>query len=324
MENVEAISGAVEATGSGVKALCNLLSNLYEPRKAKKLAIAESEGIKLKADAKAYEFNTLCKTLRDNGINIDTENSCLLLTDENNKHTSILGMANNRELNNSIRKEENLENILSKTYVELEGKEVKSSETVDNDWMTRFIDISKNISNGNLQLLWGRILANEIIEPTSYSLRTLDILQNITTKEAILFQKACNFILDGSFLYNSSKDFKNYDIKTSELVLLSEYGLIHSDSLLNNGTKIKALPMLITMYGSYVLMCNSSSTKEINYGVFPLTSAGKELYKIIECSFSKDYFIDFAKDLASKEKKATFAIYKIITYTSDMDLKFHH
>ena len=52
------------------------------------------------------------------------------------------------------------------------------------DWFIRYYEASGNISDEEMQLLWAEILAGEIEKPSSYSLRTLDVLRNMSKEEA--------------------------------------------------------------------------------------------------------------------------------------------
>jgi len=53
----------------------------------------------------------------------------------------------------------------------------------------RFFDVVGNISNEDLQQLWGKVLANEIAKPKACSLRTLDMIRKMEIKNArILYE----------------------------------------------------------------------------------------------------------------------------------------
>lgn len=75
-------------------------------------------------------------------------------------------------------------------------QESQSEENVDGnekqekfsfDWLMRFFDTVGNISNEDLQQLWGKILANEIAKPKTCALRTLDMIRNMSSEEAKVF-----------------------------------------------------------------------------------------------------------------------------------------
>lgn len=58
---------------------------------------------------------------------------------------------------------------------EVETEENTHEDTFSFDWLMRFFDAVGNISNKDLQQLWGKVLANEIVKPKACSLRTLDL-----------------------------------------------------------------------------------------------------------------------------------------------------
>lgn len=310
MLDINQFSGAI-------KAFFELINNLYtsysEPKKAQKMLDIEAEGIKKIAEANAYAVNTLCDSLRENNIGNLTENLPPFLDNKFNKQNDMLSRATLKEINSSIRKEVNIETIFQKTYNELENKELKSDDKVDNDWITRFIDIAENISNDDLQTLWSKILANEIIEPKSYSLRTLDVLKNLSTHEAKLFEKASNYVVNDTFLLSETDNIHNYPIPYYNIILLSECGLIKDEPFLTYNIELKNFPEKVLEYGNYLLVCDSSIEKKVQIEIYPLTSTGKELYKIINCEISKDFFIEVAKSLSEKDKKSSFSIHEIVS-----------
>lgn len=86
---------------------------------------------------------------------------------------------------------------------------VETEQTVDEgevngfsfDWLMRFFDAVGNISNEELQSLWGRILANEISRPKSCSLRTLDMIRNMAPEEARTFSDLCRYVMQSGATY---------------------------------------------------------------------------------------------------------------------------
>ena len=59
--------------------------------------------------------------------------------------------------------------------------------------MFLFLGYAEGMEDPYLQELWGKVLAGEIQQPGSYSLRTLDVLSAMTQKEAELFVEACKW-----------------------------------------------------------------------------------------------------------------------------------
>lgn len=76
------------------------------------------------------------------------------------------------------------------------------------DWLMRFFDAVGNISNEDLQQLWGKVLANEIARPKTCSLRTLDMIRNMSPEEAKFFSSLCQYVMQsGNTYYIDSAGF---------------------------------------------------------------------------------------------------------------------
>ena len=114
--------------------------------------------------------------------------------------------------NRAIVKQQNIEAVSGYAYEELLGDAPISPEPVDEDWITRFFNKASDISTDEMQVIWGKVLAGEIKQPGSYSLRTLDILSNLSKKEAN--------VPFGHFETETSKRFLS---DTLPLVVLTTY-----------------------------------------------------------------------------------------------------
>jgi hypothetical protein len=65
----------------------------------------------------------------------------------------------------------------------------------DITWAIRFLGYAEGMADPYLQELWGKVLAGEIEQPGSYSLRTLDVLSAMTQKEAERFVARCQYLV---------------------------------------------------------------------------------------------------------------------------------
>ena len=93
-------------------------------------------------------------------------------------------------LDYQARKEQsNIESVTSTAALELANDESVASEPPDDDWVTRFFKYAQDVSSEQMRDLWGRILAGEIRQPGTYSLRTLDFVRNMTRPEAELLER---------------------------------------------------------------------------------------------------------------------------------------
>jgi uncharacterized repeat protein (TIGR03899 family) len=98
--------------------------------------------------------------------------------------------AERRERLHKERQQSNLENIMA-LALDYCPEYVADTE-VDPDWFQQYCDLVLNISNQTMQQLWAKILAGEIGQPGSFSLKTLFLLQRMSYKEALALQKAAS------------------------------------------------------------------------------------------------------------------------------------
>lgn len=234
---------------------------------------------------------------------------------------------NERLVNKEKRRQKNIEEVVSVAGKILEAEKEVSNEPVNPDWATRFFDIVQDISDDEMQLLWGRILAGEIKQPKSYSLRTLEILRNMTKEEAEIFQKVAQFILvdqDVAFLLNSNNNLKKFGIPYYYIAKLIEIGLLQSgDNVRNTYTTNNSLHINKScfIYGKFVVIIDQMP--EACFFSFPvrlLTTPGKELIKLINIEPNIEYIKQFATQIKNDEVKVSYA--KIISINENGNIDY--
>ena len=89
-------------------------------------------------------------------------------------------------------------------------KEQQKMYEMDDDFLSRFFDSAKHISNDEAKLIWGHILSKEIQSPGSISKQLIHILSTIEPKHAELFSVLCKYTL----VYSNKihKDLYEYDV----------------------------------------------------------------------------------------------------------------
>ena len=74
-----------------------------------------------------------------------------------------------------------------------QNSHTESAGCFEFDWLIRYYEAVGNISDENMQDLWAKILAGEINAPSSYSLKTIDILRNMRKCDVELFTIICKY-----------------------------------------------------------------------------------------------------------------------------------
>jgi hypothetical protein len=115
--------------------------------------------------------------------------------------------------------------------------------SISDDWLNAFENAAAQMSSGQMQRLFGRILAGEIHRPASYSVKTIRLMAQLDNQAAALFRLACsvsisiripmiNQITDARVVSMGSagaNSLQAYGLNFDALNVLQEYGLIISD-----------------------------------------------------------------------------------------------
>lgn len=273
------------------------IGKVYEPIHIRRMAKAKQKEMKLIGDAIAENIK-LPTIYKDGDIIIDSSSA-----------EELIKRTGNRLLFTEMRKQQNIESIISETYNQLENEEEVTSEPVNQDWLFKFFDYAGEISDENMQKLWSKILIGEIKNPKTYTLRTLSTLKNITTLEANLYEKIVPFIFyehNNPFIYRDSELLKKYGISFADLLKLEDCGLIS----LNGFIIIDFEQQKNMIYSdNIVLLIND----KIKIDIYTITESGKQILKIIKHTIKSndEYFFELCKKINEKNKNIEFSAHTI-------------
>ena len=186
------------------------------------------------------------------------------------------------------RKLNNVQNVIEQAQQHfVEGEQV-SDEPVNSDWINRFFTIVEDVSDAEMQQLWARILAGEVKKPKSYSLRTLEVLRNMSKEEAEQITKASQYVLYGGII--CSEDF---GINLDSQSFLDEMGLICGEELIRTYTIHTDDYTHIVIDNNRVLRLFAQKEIKVELRHYTLTKAGKEIFTLTEAD-KKQFIIDLA------------------------------
>ena len=213
---------------------------------------------------------------------------------------------------------------------ELLGDNDVPDQEPDHDWTARFFNYIQDVSSEEMQLLWAKVLAGQIEQPGSISIRALSILRNMDQASAKLFQvlrSACiTFAPDGLQILDArvpslgrnagENSLQEFGLPFGNLNMLNEHGLIISDY--NSWYDMKMCigipapgfgqsPSMVRIpFGfqgrHWVLTPSAQRTAGAEYRIsgVALTQAGKELSRIVECEPMHKYHQSLADFFASQ------------------------
>ena len=195
----------------------------------------------------------------------------------------------------------NSSSVIEDAANKLEDKEVHDHEP-DADWTARFFDHVQDISSADLRNIWTRILADEVTNPGQTSVRTLDILRNMTSEDASTFEAICPYLLRNDFIFRAESSPKLGTLRYNEILHLQNCGLLTSGALLEMGIDFNQHGEIVLNNPSTSLVISNSedSPSRLVVPVIAITSSGQELASIIECTADEDYLRSFAKFLREK------------------------
>jgi uncharacterized repeat protein (TIGR03899 family) len=137
-----------------------------------------------------------------------------------------------------LRQQQNIEAIILRAIQYCSDSTI--AERADQDWFSSFIALAEGISNKVMQDLWAKILAGEVSQSGSFSLKTLQAFRTMSIGEAKLLAKACSIsvsdsrkknirIISGA--YQTPKLFNFFNKNRQQRVDLNQVDFSYADIL---------------------------------------------------------------------------------------------
>ncbi|MDE0636670.1 MAG: DUF2806 domain-containing protein [Candidatus Poribacteria bacterium] len=157
---------------------------LYEPTRIKRRAKAEAKAAKIQAEAKIEITDLQQRTLR-------------------------------RWIEEEVQRQESIEDIITKSFNKLNDD--ADPNAIEDDWIIKFFDKGRLITDNKVQDLWASILAGEANSAGSYSPKTLTTLADMNQKSLSLFNTFCSLcvvsLMDPHAFLKSPSNFKIGDAR---------------------------------------------------------------------------------------------------------------
>ncbi|NVP18134.1 DUF2806 domain-containing protein [Candidatus Gracilibacteria bacterium] len=190
----------------------------------------------------------------------------------------------------------NLYGVLTKAVPKFQNENIDTE--IDPDKLKRLKDLSKEFSSDEMQEYIAGILAGEYNNPGSYSLKTMEIIKNLTRDDINLFKKFCGLVINGFFILsditnNNGDDFRKANgLDYTEILYLQELGLISfkesSLTLSTTGEGENKFGQTIFQIGNRKLFLRFKIDKQVN--IITITNSGKELMGLLTFNIPDSYF----------------------------------
>lgn len=177
-----------------------------------------------------------------------------------------------------------------------EDTDFSKNSDVDEEWLERFMESAKFVSNEQIQDIWGKLLAKEFEQPGTTPANMVRIMSEITPHYAQAFQKVCSMSVDIIYLdeqehpeqidtqiyvpyERNQKEMRSVGIDFVMLNELETLGLIKYSS---TGYLLQDVSAKTVIYHCETgdITAQISSEKNIPIGNVMLTAAGQALRNI--------------------------------------------
>lgn len=315
----------LKATEKLSNGIFKVLGYKLEAKHMKAMADAEAYRTKVLADAKVYEIDTIGTAIRNNqDLPVSFNSSDNTLSIDITNPEQLIQRSNYRLQYQQAKKEYNIESVLGKTVLELGDKTPESKEDVDEDWYTRFFNIVEDISDDEMQTLWSKILAGEVLKPRTYSFRLLELLKNISKEELNLILKIAPFV-SADFIFYYEGMLEKYNITYSMILSLDEIGVINSDSFIQKEFFLAPNESKKIMFFNDTIICLakniSSENKKVSIPIFKITEIGIKIFKLAKINNNMDFLKESLSRLSNENKDISFSIYTILSF-EDSNIRY--
>ncbi|MBQ8417057.1 MAG: DUF2806 domain-containing protein [Phascolarctobacterium sp.] len=300
----------IEATAKATNTLGKIVEKIFGPSWKKK-----------QADAETYSAEVIMKMIRDNpDMDIIYNDSKLFI--KKRDAIALANRADERKALESVRQQYNLESVIGVAEASLDSKEKVNDKEVDEDFITRLFNIAKDANKKEMQFIWGKILAQEVLEPRSFSLRTLETVRNLSYRDAKIYQKIVPVVFNGArkkFIVSDDAILTKYGIKYEDVLLLDDCGLINSAGMLALTYGIEPNSEIYLHNDEYVIFVKNTSANKINLsiGAYTLKGSGVELLKILYCDTNLNYIKDLVRYIKNKNSALKVTVHDIQKVNAD-------
>lgn len=300
MDVTEIVKAAVQPANKLIDAVTKAIGKAYEPRHNRKMA-----------DAKAYEIKIIGEELRNNADLPIVYDSTGDFSIDISDYEALAKRAGRRIAYQEVVKQENIETIVDTAYDSLRDVHEIADGEISREWMHRFIDAAGDISTEELQKIWSKVLAGEVVEPSSFSLRTLECLRNLDVSDAKLFEQLCNLVISNRFVINDDDFLRRHGMPYDFILRLDESGLVNSSGTISLNRDISEEYELLIDFGEYILMGKAEEERQFSLQQFPLTAAGRELSVIVDCKMDLDLIKEICQIVANNNSNIIFGLHKV-------------
>ena len=271
------------------------------------IRLCEAMLIKKTAEARAKELQVITTAVSDAekilppGTTIEYNKEGFTVTTKTDPAaTNLIDRTRLRVGTKDLRAQICLEGVVAAATEELAGMESVPDQKPDTGWTTRFLGYAEGMPESYLQDLWGKVLAGEVKQPGSYSLRTLDVLSAMTQKEAEHFVAACQYTVwaPPGYLFiprNAEVLLPGSGLNYHVLSTLADIGLFHQGDMSVHPFRSGATEAYFGFSDQALAVTQGQQKLRVDPGlsVWNLTRIGSDLIRLFDWESPPGYLERF-------------------------------
>lgn len=179
------------------------------------------------------------------------------------------------------------------------------------DRFVRFFEDAGNISDDQIQELWAKVLAGEIKQPGSFSLRTLDVLKNLSKTEAEIFRVIASYAISfgNSYYICIDKDMQSKFNYRAMLFAMYDCGIIENN-IASHYDLAAPNSLLLMKIGDLVCFTHNESEEKYYVEVQRFTKTGNELIQLVLSD--EEYLLSFFTLTKQKFPNLNLTVHRVV------------
>ena len=180
-----------------------------------------------------------------------------------------------------------------------------SKVPVDADWLVRWRDGAQDAVSVSLKRYWARLLAGEVLRPSTYSVRTMEFLRTISRADLETLQICARFCFEG-FIYRNPAQYFSPQLHQPMFEQLEELGLLRgvygrpeSWTLTASGEG-DDFQFILPCHNKAVFLEGGSAEDDHRIPVFRLTRFGREVFSLCQVDADTAYLLAVASELKKR------------------------
>ena len=176
-----------------------------------------------------------------------------------------------------------------------------SSVQVDPDWMVRWRDGAQDAVSVQLKRYWARLLAGEVLKPSTYSVRTMEFMRTISRRDLEMMNICARFCFDG-FIYRSPGSYFSELLHVPMFEQLEELGLLRGvygrpESWQLKSTTADGFRAILPCGRKAIFVEGGDASDDFRLPVYRLTRFGREVFSLSPADADMAYLMAVANEL---------------------------